>query len=230
MSRYPTLFSIVPVFAATALSLAVAGPAQAEGTPWVNTAAAVTENLSARGGTAIFSRLRTDQIDLALLLENTTAGMSVFFGEALAGDALARATNNILGLGDHIDAYLAVPSPEHLGQASDVLVLALNDLQDAGLQAMGAYTITAGLRLSVLQEQAAAGVAGAADALRREAGLFSDRIDAWVVQYTLITKEVIENVQCVELQDDPGGLERAVAEAMGPAISAAEGWRLLAAN
>ena len=220
----------IAVIVTAALSLALAAPAYADDAPWVYTASAVSENLSAQGGTAIFSSLRTDQINLVLLMEDTTTGMSVFFGEALAGDALANATAKILNFGDHMDAYLAAPGSEHLSQASDALLLAMNDLQDAGLQAMGAYTIAAGLRLSVLQEQAAAGMAGAADTLQGEAALFSDRIDAWVVQYTLITKEVIENVQCVELQDDPGGLERAVAEAMGPAISAAEGWRLLAAN
>jgi hypothetical protein len=109
---------------------------------------------------AIFPRLRTEQIDLALLLEDTTTGMSVFFGEALAGDALAKATANILGLGYHIEAYLASPDPEHLGQASDALTLALADLKDAGLQAMGAYTIAAGLRLSVLQDKPPQGSPG----------------------------------------------------------------------
>ncbi|MBT4711263.1 MAG: hypothetical protein HOB82_07020 [Alphaproteobacteria bacterium] len=225
---------IASVFAVAALSLsgalALAAPAHADGAPWVDTAAAVTENLSAQGGTAIFSRLRTDQINLVLLMEDTTSAMSAFFGEALAGDALANATSNIQGLGRHIDGYLAAPGSEHLSQASDALLLAMNNLQDAGLQAMGAYTIAAGLRLSVLQEQAAAGMTGAADALRGEAAVFSDRIDAWVVQYTLITEEVFEAIQCAGLPVDPGGPERAVADAMGPAIDAAAGWRVLATN
>jgi hypothetical protein len=212
------------------IAVAVAGPAHADGTPWVNTAAAVSDNLSAQGGTAIFSSLRTDQVDLALLMEGTTTDLSVFFGEALAGDALAKASANFLDLRRHIDAYLAAPDPEHLGPASEALRLALADLQDAGLQAMGAYTITAGLRLSVLQEQAAAGIAGSAAALRSEAAVFSDRIDAWVVQFTRITEEIFDAIQCAGLPVDPGGPERAVTDAMGPAMDAAAGWRILAAH
>jgi len=86
---------------------------------------------------------------------------------------------------------------------------------------MDAYTIAAGLRLSVLQEQAAAGVAGAAEALRGEAALFSDRIDAWVVQFTLITEELFDAIQCAGLLIDSSGPERAVVDAMGSAMGAA---------
>lgn len=231
MSRsFRRMASAAAMSAALVLTVGAAGAARAEMAQWGTTANAVTGNLSAQGGASIFSQLRGKQIDLGSLVEDTTTGLSIFFGEALAADALANARANIADLGASMDAYFEAPGPVPLHRAQDASAQALAELRELGLQAVGAYTIAAGLRLSILQEQMAANVTGAAEALSREAEVYSGRIDLWVAEYTKITEELFDAIQCAGLPVDPGGPSRAVADALGPAMDAANQWRLLAAR